>query len=294
MSDGKHRRRYFERRSAGDPSIIGKKVYHLDNQTLIGVPQLKALHPGGGWMVIVRVPGREAPVHLRLYEVLIEVQPRVEAYEEHGGADPNPEGLDHRDVSLIPVDSAERQKLRERATAEGAEDRTREEGISDDAAEPELPHEGNGVDYSKIHRPAGPLIDPLTGETKPPDEGDMYPTGTGLGRGRDRGGPEDESEAPHRGGPTTTGGTSMASVGEVKAAIDAANATVNEAQAIMRAAIEKLDEAAQQYNSALDGSGHDSVATAHRSVAHVKSELEEGIQSLNAGTEAAGQYSAAL
>ena len=291
MPEGKHRRQ-FERRSAGDPGIIGKKVYHPDNQLLIGIPQLKSPHPDGGWVVIVRVPDRENPVHLRLYEVLIEVAPHLNIYEEP--IEPTTEGLDTRDVSLLPVDSPSRQKLRERAAAEGAEDLTREPGISDDEAEPELPHEGNGVDYSKVPRLAGPLVDPITGETRPEDDGTMYPAGGGLGRGRDKGNRGHEEEGSHREGPTTGGGTSMASVGEVKSAIDAANHQVAEAQAMLRAAIEKLGEVGQSYALAFEGSGHDSVATAQNAVSHVRDSLEENIQSLSAGIEAAGQYAANL
>lgn len=291
MGNGKHRKRYFERRSAGDPGIIGKKVYHVDNQTLIGVPQLKAPHPDGGWMVIVRVPDRDNPVHLHLHEVLVEVVPHLDAFEED--AESSPEGLDHRDKTLIPLDTPDRQKLRERATAEGAEDMIREPGVAGDE-EPELPHEGNGVDYSKIPRPTGPIVDPVTGETRPSDEGTMYPAGDGLGRGRDKGNRGDEQEGSHREGPVTGGGTSMASVGEVKAAIDAANHQVTEAQAMLRAAIEKLSEAGQSYALAFEGGGHDAAATAQNAVSHVRNELEENIQSLSAGIEAAGQYSAAL
>jgi hypothetical protein len=56
----------------------------------------------------------------------------------------------------------------------------------------------------------------------------------------------------------------VASVAEVKAAIEAAVAQVGESQAAIQAASEKLAEAAQTMAGALDGSGHELVTAVER------------------------------
>jgi ethanolamine utilization microcompartment shell protein EutL len=55
----------------------------------------------------------------------------------------------------------------------------------------------------------------------------------------------------------------VASVAEVKAAIDAAVQQVNESQAALYAAKEKLAEAQQSLVAALDGSASEAVGAAH-------------------------------
>lgn len=86
----------------------------------------------------------------------------------------------------------------------------------------------------------------------------------------------------------------MASVAEVKAAVDAANQLLAEAQQAGLAMIEKIDEASQQLAAALDGSGHDSVSTANAHLLQAKQQIEEGSQMLQASIEASGQYAAGL
>ena len=86
----------------------------------------------------------------------------------------------------------------------------------------------------------------------------------------------------------------MASVAEVKAAIDAAVAKSEEAMAAARAAIEQLAEAQQLMAAAVDGSGHDSTQQAGHAYQHAKQQFEEGIQAIVGGNEAAAQYGAGL
>lgn len=274
--------REFERWSAGDGRIIGRNVYDVDSHELIGVPQLQTRHPQGGWVVIVKLPDRDNPVHMRLYEVLIEVDPRSQRRGEPAGAGELP----NRSYYLEPADTPERQKLRERATREGAQDMTREPGVSDVDVEPQLPHEGNGVDYSGLPRPQGPLSDPKAGEVE------IHPEGKPLGRGKDTGGdttPAGDDTAMRTGGTIT-----MASVGEVKAAIDAALMAANEGAQAAHAAIEKVQEAQQMMAVAVDGSGHDSVATAAGELAAAVGKLEEAIQQVASANENATSYSSGL
>jgi uncharacterized protein YukE len=86
----------------------------------------------------------------------------------------------------------------------------------------------------------------------------------------------------------------VASVAEVKSAIDAAIQQVSEGQAAVHAAGEKLAEAQQSLAVALDGSGHDAVSTAHASLQQATQELEECLAATMAAVEQAQQYSAAL
>ncbi|GAB3525698.1 hypothetical protein [Phytohabitans suffuscus] len=86
----------------------------------------------------------------------------------------------------------------------------------------------------------------------------------------------------------------MASVAEVKSAIDAAIQQVSEGQAAVHAAKEKLDEAQQSLAVALDGSGHDAVDTARASLQQATQELEDCLGATMAAVEQAQQYSAAL
>lgn len=267
-------RKNFERRSAADGYIIGRRIYEVGSEKYLGIAQAYWRDNNRSMLaILVNDPN---PVFIQIDEVLIEV-PQTEA-PRLNTEDPAPE-LDQRNTSLIPLGSQERRKRRERASAEGAEDQVREPGVGEDV-EPELPHDHDGVDYGAIPRPAI-----ITKDTE------IRPAGTPLGRGRDTG--KEDNGAPS-GGMPTTGGTTMASVGEVKTAIDAANLKANEAQAMARGAIEKIDEATQQYAVALDGSGHDSVGQAHNAMAHAKQQIEESIQAIAAGIEAAGQYGMGL
>jgi hypothetical protein len=86
----------------------------------------------------------------------------------------------------------------------------------------------------------------------------------------------------------------VASVAEVKSAIDAAIQQVSEGQAAVHAASEKLTEAQQSLAVALEGSAHDAVSTAHASLSQAALELDECLAATQAAVEQARQYSAAL
>jgi hypothetical protein len=86
----------------------------------------------------------------------------------------------------------------------------------------------------------------------------------------------------------------MASVAEVKAALDAANQKVAEAQQTLMAAKEHIEQAQSQALVAVDGSGHDSVTTGNAFLADAGAKVDETIQVLSAATESYGQYSAGL
>ena len=86
----------------------------------------------------------------------------------------------------------------------------------------------------------------------------------------------------------------MASVAEVKAAVDAALQQVSEGQAAIQAAREKLGEAQQSLAAALDGSGHDAVTTAYASLSQADQQLEECIGVTAAAVEQAQTYTANL
>lgn len=86
----------------------------------------------------------------------------------------------------------------------------------------------------------------------------------------------------------------MASVAELRAAIDAATQQVTEGQAAVRLASERLAEAQQSLAAALDGSGHDAVASAQSALAQAALELEECLTATVAAVEQAELYSASL
>ena len=86
----------------------------------------------------------------------------------------------------------------------------------------------------------------------------------------------------------------MASVAEVKAAVDAALQQVGEGQAAIQAAREKLGEAQQSLAAALDGSGSDAVGQAHASLSQVDQSLEECLGATAAAVEQAQTYTAML
>ena len=86
----------------------------------------------------------------------------------------------------------------------------------------------------------------------------------------------------------------MASVAEVKAAIDAAMAHVAESQEAVRAANDKLGEAQAGLAAAVDGSAHESVAAARSALAQATTELEECLTVTAGAMEQAQTYAAAL
>ncbi|MDQ7905600.1 hypothetical protein RB614_13850 [Phytohabitans sp. ZYX-F-186] len=86
----------------------------------------------------------------------------------------------------------------------------------------------------------------------------------------------------------------MASVAEVKAAIDAAMQHVQEGQEAVRAANEKLGEAQLSLAAAVEGSGHESVTSAQAALAQAATELDDCLTATLGAMEQAQQYAAAL
>lgn len=86
----------------------------------------------------------------------------------------------------------------------------------------------------------------------------------------------------------------MASVAEVRAAVDAALQQVTEGQAAIQSAREKLGEAQQSLAAALDGSFHDSAGAAHSSLSLADQQLEECLSATLLAVEQAQTYTATL
>nr|WP_296077344.1 hypothetical protein [uncultured Actinoplanes sp.] len=86
----------------------------------------------------------------------------------------------------------------------------------------------------------------------------------------------------------------MASVAEVKAAVDAALQQVTEGQAAINAAREKLGEAQQSLAAAFDGSANDSVGAAHASLTQADQALEDCLGATLLAVEQAQTYTAML
>jgi hypothetical protein len=86
----------------------------------------------------------------------------------------------------------------------------------------------------------------------------------------------------------------VASVAEVRAAVDAALQQVTEGQVAIQAAREKLGEAQQSLAAALDGSAHDAVGAAHASLAQADQQLEECLGATLLAVEQAQIYTANL
>jgi uncharacterized protein YukE len=86
----------------------------------------------------------------------------------------------------------------------------------------------------------------------------------------------------------------VASVAELRAAIDAAMQQVTEGQLAVRLASEKLAEAQQSLAAALDGSAHETVTAAQAALAQAALELEECLTATMAAVEQAQTYSASL
>ncbi|MFI5935471.1 hypothetical protein [Actinoplanes sp. NPDC051494] len=86
----------------------------------------------------------------------------------------------------------------------------------------------------------------------------------------------------------------MASVAEVRAAVDAALQQVNEGQAAIQAARDKIAEAQQSLAAALDGSANDAVGSAHASLSQADQQLEECFGATALAVEQAQTYTATL
>ncbi len=86
----------------------------------------------------------------------------------------------------------------------------------------------------------------------------------------------------------------MASVAEVKAAVDAALQQVTEGQAAIQAAREKLGEAQQSLAAAFDGSASDAVGAAYASLSAADQALEDCLGATLLAVEQAQTYTSIL
>lgn len=86
----------------------------------------------------------------------------------------------------------------------------------------------------------------------------------------------------------------MASVAELKAAINAAIQQVSDAQVAVRGANEKLAEAQQSLAAALEGSGHEAVGAAQAALTQAADELEECLTATLTAVDQAQTYAATL
>ena len=86
----------------------------------------------------------------------------------------------------------------------------------------------------------------------------------------------------------------MASVAELRAAVETALQQVSDGQVAINAAREKLGEAQQSLAAALDGSGHQAVATAQASLSHADQQLEDCLTATIVAVGEAEAYTATL
>ncbi|MGC1210745.1 MAG: hypothetical protein WA890_05650 [Micromonospora sp.] len=86
----------------------------------------------------------------------------------------------------------------------------------------------------------------------------------------------------------------MASVAELKAAIDVALQQIGDGQTAVQAAGEKLAEAQQTLAGALEGSGHETVEAAQASLIQAGQELEECLSATLVAVEQAQLYVSTL
>ena len=86
----------------------------------------------------------------------------------------------------------------------------------------------------------------------------------------------------------------MASVAEVKAAIDAAMQHVQEGQDAVRSANDRLGDAQLSLATAVEGSGHESVTAAQAALAQAATELEECLSATLLAVAQAESYMATL
>jgi uncharacterized protein YukE len=82
----------------------------------------------------------------------------------------------------------------------------------------------------------------------------------------------------------------VASVAEVKSAIDAVIAQIGEVQSAVRAAGEQLSETQQSLAAAVEGSGHDAVSTAQAALNQASTELDEALAATLTAVEQAQTY----
>lgn len=86
----------------------------------------------------------------------------------------------------------------------------------------------------------------------------------------------------------------MASVAEVKSALDAVIAGIGEVQATMRAAGEQLDTTLHNLAAAVEGSGHEAIGAAQAALAQAGSELADALAAAATAVEQAQTYQATL
>jgi len=86
----------------------------------------------------------------------------------------------------------------------------------------------------------------------------------------------------------------VASVAELKAAIEAALTQVTTAQVAVRGAAEALTEAQQSLAAALEGSGHDAVSAAQAALTQAAQELDDCLSATVQVVEQAQTYAATL
>lgn len=86
----------------------------------------------------------------------------------------------------------------------------------------------------------------------------------------------------------------MASVAELKSAIDAALQQIGDGQTAVQAAGEKLAEAQQTLAGALEGSGHETVTAAQASLSQASQELQDCLAATLTAVEQAQLYIATL
>lgn len=86
----------------------------------------------------------------------------------------------------------------------------------------------------------------------------------------------------------------MASVAEVRAAIDSAIMHVQDGQVAVRAASTQLGEAQQRLAAAVDGSVHDSVSVAQAALSQASGELDDCLTATAQAVEHAQAYAATL
>lgn len=86
----------------------------------------------------------------------------------------------------------------------------------------------------------------------------------------------------------------MASVAEVRAALDGATHTITEAQGGLQAVKEHIEQARGQALAAAEGSGHDAVITGNAHLGDAGTKVDEALQVLQAAIESYQQYAAAL
>jgi uncharacterized protein YukE len=86
----------------------------------------------------------------------------------------------------------------------------------------------------------------------------------------------------------------VASVAEVKAAIDAALEHVQDGQSAVRVASDRLADAHQTLAVAVEGSGHDAVSAARAALTQGATELADALSAMHQAVEQAQTYAAAL